>query len=97
MLTKSYFTGFRTNASTCDMSTILPENVEEEVKQQAEISMGSEISDEDILNITHLCDQVSYSCVVAVQLWLLVTDKLIYCIQSYFGSQACTLYHYAVC
>jgi len=40
------------------MSSVLPENVEEEVKQQAEISMGSEISEEDILNITHLCDQV---------------------------------------
>jgi len=53
------FVGVRTNANTCDVSTVLPENVEEEVKQQAEISMGSEISEEDILNITHLCDQVS--------------------------------------
>jgi len=52
------FSGVRTNANTCDMSTVLPENIEEEVKQQAEISMGSEISEEDILNITHLCDQV---------------------------------------
>jgi len=43
------------------MSSILPENIEEEVKQQAEISMGSEISEEDILNITHLCDQVRLS------------------------------------
>ena len=43
------------------MSTILPENIEEEVKQQAEISMGSDISEEDILNITHLCDQVQLS------------------------------------
>ena len=50
--------GVRTNANTCDLSAILPENVEEEVKQQAEISMGSEISEEDILNITHLCNQV---------------------------------------
>jgi len=40
------------------MSMVIPENIEEEVKQQAEISMGSEISEEDILNITHLCDQV---------------------------------------
>jgi len=43
------------------LSTTLPENIEEEVKQQAEISMGSEISEEDILNITHLCDQVQQS------------------------------------
>jgi len=55
---KPWFSGVRTNANTCDMSTVLPENIEEEVKQQAEISMGSEISEEDILNITHLCDQV---------------------------------------
>lgn len=53
--------GVRTNANTCDLSAVLPENVEEEVKQQAEISMGSEISEEDILNITHLCDQVHFN------------------------------------
>jgi len=58
--------GVRTNANTCDMSAVLPENVEEEVKQQAEISMGSEISEEDILNITHLCDQVR-SCAYCIQ------------------------------
>jgi len=43
------------------MSSTLPDNIEEEVKQQAEISMGSEISEEDILNITHLCDQVQHN------------------------------------
>merc|ERR1712048_1285202 len=31
---------------------------EEKVKEAAEISMGTEISDEDILNIKHLCQQV---------------------------------------
>ena len=49
----------RTNANTCDLSAILPENIEQEVKEQAEISMGSEISEDDIMNITHLCDQVT--------------------------------------
>jgi len=28
------------------------------VKEAAEISMGSEVSDEDIMNVTHLCDQI---------------------------------------
>jgi nucleolar protein 58 len=41
-----------------DLSSILPEEVEQEVRDQAEISMGSEISDLDILNITQLCDQI---------------------------------------
>ena len=32
--------------------------VEEKVKEAAEISMGTEISEEDITNIKHLCEQV---------------------------------------
>jgi len=50
--------GFRENAKSTDMSDVLPEEVEEKVKEAAEISMGTEISDEDIINIKHLCQQV---------------------------------------
>ncbi|GAN04212.1 nop-domain-containing protein [Mucor ambiguus] len=50
--------GFRTNAHATDMADILPEELETEVKEAAEISMGTEISDEDIDNIFALCDQV---------------------------------------
>ncbi|KAI8889508.1 Nop domain-containing protein [Backusella circina FSU 941] len=50
--------GFRTNAQSTDLSDILPEELEIEVKEAAEISMGTEISDEDIDNIFALCDQV---------------------------------------
>lgn len=50
--------GFRTNAATTDLSSILPEEVEAAVKEAAEVSMGTEISDEDIENITYLCDQI---------------------------------------
>jgi len=50
--------GTRDNAKHMDLSDILPEEVEEKVKEAAEISMGTEISDEDILNIKHLCIQV---------------------------------------
>merc|ERR1712079_392798 len=50
--------GTRDNAKSTDLSDILPEEVEEKVKEAAEISMGTEISEEDIMNIKHLCQQV---------------------------------------
>merc|ERR1719356_1562523 len=50
--------GMRDNAKSTDLSDILPEEVEEKVKEAAEISMGTEISGEDLLNIKHLCEQV---------------------------------------
>ncbi|XP_048342430.1 LOW QUALITY PROTEIN: nucleolar protein 58 [Sphaerodactylus townsendi] len=50
--------GDRRNFSSSDLSDVLPEEVEEEVKSAAEISMGTEVSEEDISNIQHLCDQV---------------------------------------
>merc|ERR1739838_458561 len=50
--------GTRDLAKSTDMSEVLPEEVEEKVKEAAEISMGTEISEEDITNIRHLCQQV---------------------------------------
>ncbi|XP_018574866.1 nucleolar protein 58 [Anoplophora glabripennis] len=50
--------GTRENAAVSDLSDILPEEIEEKVKEAAEISMGTEISEEDIMNIQNLCDQV---------------------------------------
>uniref|UniRef100_W5UE71 Nucleolar protein 58 n=1 Tax=Ictalurus punctatus TaxID=7998 RepID=W5UE71_ICTPU len=50
--------GARTNVATTDLSEVLPEEVEAEVRLAAEISMGTEVSEEDISNIIHLCDQV---------------------------------------
>ncbi|PJF18397.1 hypothetical protein PSACC_01777 [Paramicrosporidium saccamoebae] len=50
--------GFRTNTSSIDLSTVLPETLVDEVKQAAEISMGTEISDEDLTNIDALADQI---------------------------------------
>ncbi|XP_031847007.1 nop5 ribonucleoprotein [Nomia melanderi] len=50
--------GTRENTGNSDLSDVLPEDVEEKVKEAAEISMGTEISEDDILNIQHLCDQV---------------------------------------
>jgi len=50
--------GMRVNAAKTDLSDILPEEVELAVKEAAEISMGTEISEVDLLNIKHLCEQV---------------------------------------
>lgn len=50
--------GTRENTASSDLSDILPEEIEEKVKEAAEISMGTEISDDDIINIQNLCDQV---------------------------------------
>eukprot|EP00958_Prasinococcus_capsulatus_P009572 scaffold928_cov370-Prasinococcus_capsulatus_cf.AAC.29 len=41
-----------------DFSEILAEEVEDLLKEAAVVSMGTEISQQDIENITHLCDQV---------------------------------------
>jgi len=50
--------GYKTNAATMQLNDILPEDVEQKVKEAAEVSMGTEISEEDLSNITNLCDQV---------------------------------------
>eukprot|EP00093_Oithona_nana_P005258 05258.XXX_195403_197269_1 [CDS] Oithona nana genome sequencing. len=50
--------GTRDNCKNVDFSDVLPEEIETRVKEGAEISMGTEISDLDMLNIRHLCDQV---------------------------------------
>ncbi|KAJ3738888.1 hypothetical protein DFH05DRAFT_1515674 [Lentinula detonsa] len=50
--------GFRTNASTTSLASILPEDLEAVLKAAAEISMGTEISDSDMEHINSLCEQV---------------------------------------
>lgn len=52
------FLGFKSSTADVDLSSILPEEVEEEVKAAAEISMGTDISDEDIENVRYLCEQI---------------------------------------
>ena len=50
--------GDRTKCTTTDFSDLLEDDTVEELKEAAQISMGTEVSDEDLLNITLLCDQV---------------------------------------
>jgi nucleolar protein 58 len=50
--------GMRTNTAKSDLSELLQEDIEKQVKEAAEISMGSEISNEDEFNIKELCEQI---------------------------------------
>lgn len=50
--------GMRTSMADSDLSDILPEEVETALKAAAEISMGTEITEEDLDNIKLLADQV---------------------------------------
>ncbi|KAF3324413.1 putative nucleolar protein 5-2 [Carex littledalei] len=52
------FMGNRVNAVGLDFSEILSEEVEAELKEATVISMGTEVSDLDLLNIRELADQV---------------------------------------
>merc|ERR1712216_361843 len=49
--------GMIKNAATCDLSDVLPEEIEEQLKSAAQVSMGTEISEEDMENINLLCTQ----------------------------------------
>lgn len=51
--------GMRTNAGTTDLTDILPEEIEGAVKAAAEVSMGTEITEEDLENIQALAEQVA--------------------------------------
>jgi nucleolar protein 58 len=50
--------GARHNALATDFSDVLPADLIERLQQQAQVSMGTEVSDNDIANIGELCDQV---------------------------------------
>ena len=50
--------GMRTNAVKADLAEILPEEIETAVKAAAEVSMGTEITTEDLDNIQALAEQV---------------------------------------
>jgi nucleolar protein 58 len=50
--------GMRNSAAKADLAEILPEEIEVAVKSAAEISMGTEITNEDLENIQALAEQV---------------------------------------
>jgi nucleolar protein 58 len=51
-------TGVRKNMAATDFSDVLPEDVEAEMKRTCEISMGTDISEDDVRNLSALCTQV---------------------------------------
>lgn len=68
--------GFRTNASKTDLSEILPEEIEATLKNAAEISMGTEISETDIEHIFSLCDQVISITAYRAQLYAYLQNRM---------------------
>jgi len=60
--------GSRSNIEDIDLSDILEEDLIPKIKRAATMSMGSEISDEDIRNVIELCDQVLESNIYRDQL-----------------------------
>lgn len=50
--------GMRTSAAKADLAEVLPEEIEAAVKAAAEVSMGTEITQEDLDNIQALAEQV---------------------------------------
>merc|ERR1712168_108349 len=69
--------GMRVNCSKTDLSDILPEEVEVAVKEAAEISMGTEISEVDLLNIKHLCEQVVEISEYRMTLWEYLKNRMV--------------------
>lgn len=69
--------GMRSNCKSIDFSDILgDETVEETFKRTAETSMGTEISDTDLLNIQSLCDQVINLSEYRLQLYEYLKNRM---------------------
>jgi len=61
--------GTRDQALNSDLSEYVPEAMEEEIKELSQVSMGTEISGEDMENIAELCGQVIDLSAYREQLW----------------------------
>jgi len=69
--------GERTNAASTDLSTLLTEEMERDLKEAAQISMGTEVSEEDIEHIIELCDQVISITAYREQLFDYLKNRMI--------------------
>jgi nucleolar protein 58 len=70
------YPGFRTNASTTSLAAILPEDLEATLKVAAEISMGSEVSEQDMEHIKYLCDSVISMTEYRAQLYEYLRNRM---------------------
>jgi len=68
--------GERTNAASTDLSEHVEEEIEAEIKKMSEISMGTEISEEDIMNIQHLCTQITTISEYRTQLYEYLKNRM---------------------
>jgi len=70
--------GMRTNCKEHDFSDILgDESMEETLKKAAETSMGTEISDSDLVNIQALCEQVISLSEYRIQLFEYLKNRMV--------------------
>ena len=69
--------GMRINCKKCDFSDILgDENMEMTLKKVAETSMGTEISEADLMNIQSLCSQVVSLSEYRIQLYEYLRNRM---------------------
>mmetsp|Transcript_10474 Transcript_10474/g.31543 ORF Transcript_10474/g.31543 Transcript_10474/m.31543 type:complete len:552 (-) Transcript_10474:219-1874(-) len=66
----------RENAATTEFEGILEEEVRDELRETATISMGTEISVDDMSNITALCDQVVELAAYRAQLYEYLKSRM---------------------
>eukprot|EP01084_Bolivina_argentea_P029012 53875_1 len=70
--------GMRDRCHECDFSDIIEdERIEKELKENAEISMGTEITDEDLLSINALAEQVVLLSEYRIQLYAYLKNRMI--------------------
>jgi len=69
--------GTREKAVNIDFSDILPEDIEEKLKVAAEMSMGTEITDDDLMNIQNLCEQVLELTEYRAQLYEYLQNRMV--------------------
>lgn len=68
--------GMKQNAVKTDLSAILPEELSERVKEEAELSMGTDISELDLIHISQLCDQIIELMQYRIQLNEYLKDRM---------------------
>lgn len=66
----------RENAKSIDLSSILSPGLEDQVKTAAEISMGTEIADDDIQHIVQMCDEVIFDVIQFIVIYLFLVNYL---------------------
>jgi len=67
---------YRVKCATTDFSDILPEEIEQQVKELAEVSMGTDVNEDDMSNIMQLADQVIEITAYRAQLFEYLKNRM---------------------